>query len=314
MTAPRALMILGPTASGKTDLAVRLALRFHGEVVSMDSALVYRGMDIGTAKPTLEERHGVPHHLIDIREIGESYSAADFAADAARLVEDIAARGRLPIIAGGTMLYAKALREGLNDMPTTAPEVRDSVADEAERLGWPAMHAKLAQVDPVTAARLAPNDKQRIGRALEVYRMTGRPLSSFHAERTADEAAFPVRALGLLPGDRAELHRRIGLRFERMLEAGFLDEVRGLMARPDFREESPAMRAVGYRQAIDFLRGRTTEAVFREAGCAATRQLAKRQMTWMRSMSDVTLVDPWSESADDRGAMLAEDVERALGL
>ena len=314
MTAPRALMILGPTASGKTDLAVRLALRFHGEVVSMDSALVYRGMDIGTAKPTLEERHGVPHHLIDIREIGESYSAADFAADAARLVEDIAARGRLPIIAGGTMLYAKALREGLNDMPTTAPEVRDSVADEAERLGWPAMHAKLAQVDPVTAARLAPNDKQRIGRALEVYRMTGRPLSSFHAKRTADEAAFPVRALGLLPGDRAELHRRIGLRFERMLEAGFLDEVRGLMARPDFREESPAMRAVGYRQAIDFLRGRTTEAVFREAGCAATRQLAKRQMTWMRSMSDVTLVDPWSESAEDRGAMLAEDVERALGL
>ena len=314
MTAPRALMILGPTASGKTDLAVRLALRFHGEVVSMDSALVYRGMDIGTAKPTLEERHGVPHHLIDIREIGESYSAADFAADAARLVEDIAARGRLPIIAGGTMLYAKALREGLNDMPTTAPEVRDSVADEAERLGWPAMHAKLAQVDPVTAARLAPNDKQRIGRALEVYRMTGRPLSSFHAERTADEAAFPVRALGLLPGDRAELHRRIGLRFERMLEAGFLDEVRGLMARPDFREESPAMRAVGYRQAIDFLRGRTTEAVFREAGCAATRQLAKRQMTWMRSMSDVTLVDPWLESAEERGAMLAEDVERALGL
>ena len=314
MTAPRALMILGPTASGKTDLAVRLALRFHGEVVSMDSAVVYRGMDIGTAKPTLEERHGVPHHLIDIREIGESYSAADFAADAARLVEDIAARGRLPIIAGGTMLYAKALREGLNDMPTTAPEVRDSVTDEAERLGWPAMHAKLAQVDPVTAARLAPNDKQRIGRALEVYRMTGRPLSSFHAKRTADEAAFPVRALGLLPGDRAELHRRIGLRFERMLEAGFLDEVRGLMARPDFREESPAMRAVGYRQAIDFLRGRTTEAVFREAGCAATRQLAKRQMTWMRSMSDVTLVDPWSESAEDRGAMLAEDVERALDL
>ena len=314
MTAPRALMILGPTASGKTDLAVRLALRFHGEVVSMDSALVYRGMDIGTAKPTLEERHGVPHHLIDIREIGESYSAADFAADAARLVEDIAARGRLPIIAGGTMLYAKALREGLNDMPTTAPEVRDSVADEAERLGWPAMHAKLSQVDPVTAARLAPNDKQRIGRALEVYRMTGRPLSSFHAKRTADEAAFPVRALGLLPGDRAELHRRIGMRFERMLEAGFLDEVRGLMARPDFREESPAMRAVGYRQAIDFLRGRTTEAVFREAGCAATRQLAKRQMTWMRSMSDVTLVDPWLESAEDRGAMLAEDVERALGL
>ena len=314
MTAPRALMILGPTASGKTDLAVRLALRFHGEVVSMDSALVYRGMDIGTAKPTLEERHGVPHHLIDIREIGESYSAADFAADAARLVEDIAARGRLPIIAGGTMLYAKALRDGLNDMPTTAPEVRDSVADEAERLGWPAMHAKLAQVDPVTAARLAPNDKQRIGRALEVYRMTGRPLSSFHAKRTADEAAFPVRALGLLPGDRAELHRRIGLRFERMLEAGFLDEVRGLMARPDFREESPAMRAVGYRQAIDFLRGRTKEAVFREAGCAATRQLAKRQMTWMRSMSDVTLVDPWLESAEDRGAMLAEDVERALGL
>ena len=308
------MMILGPTASGKTDLAVRLAKRFEGEVVSMDSALVYRGMDIGTAKPTLEERQGVLHHLIDIREIGESYSAADFAADASALVESIAARGRLPIIAGGTMLYAKALREGLNDMPTTTPEVRDSVAEEAERLGWPAMHARLAEVDPATAARLAPNDKQRIGRAIEVYRMTGRPLSSFHAERTESAAALPVLALGLLPGDRAELHRRIGVRFDRMLEAGFVDEVRALMKRPDFREDSPAMRAVGYRQAVDYLSGRTTKAAFREAGCAATRQLAKRQMTWMRSMADLTRVDPWTESTWERGAELAEDVRRALRL
>ena len=235
-----------------------------------------------------------PH--MDVSSLGATVSA---------VLQDVKTRGDEAV---------KEYEEKFDHARLTDLAVSQDEMDEAERLGWPAMHAKLAQVDPVTAARLAPNDKQRIGRALEVYRMTGRPLSSFHAKRTADEAAFPVRALGLLPGDRAELHRRIGLRFERMLEAGFLDEVRGLMARPDFREESPAMRAVGYRQAIDFLRGRTTEAVFREAGCAATRQLAKRQMTWMRSMSDVTLVDPWLESAEDRGAMLAEDVERALGL
>ena len=232
----------------------------------------------------------MPQHLIDIREISEPYSAADFAADAVRLVSEIRARGRFPLIVGGTMLYAKALREGLNDMPTTSAEVRAQVLRDVERLGWPAMHAELARVDPETAERLAPNDKQRIGRALEVYRMTGRPMSSFH-DRKAIKPLIPVLTVGLMPRDRAKLHARIAERFDAMLRSGFLDEVKRLMARPDFDPESPAMRAVGYRQAIDFLSGRMDASAFRKAGFAATRQLAKRQMTWLRGMRDALLID-----------------------
>ena len=291
MSKPLALVILGPTASGKSALSLELAKRFPVEIISMDSALVYRGMDIGTAKPTLEERAVCPHHLIDIRDIGESYSAADFLEDAVRLVKEIRARGRYPLIVGGTMLYAKALRDGINEMPSTSPEVRMAVASEAETLGWPAMHAQLAEVDPQTAARLSPNDSQRIGRALEVYRMTGRPLSAFHAE-ASKAPPFETLTVGLLPQDRKALHQRIEERFDLMLAAGFLDEMRQLMQRADYDPESPAMRAVGYRQAIDFLEGRTDWAGFHLAGVAATRQLAKRQMTWMRSMPDVTLLDP----------------------
>ncbi len=291
MSKPLALVILGPTASGKSALSLELAKRFPVEIISMDSALVYRGMDIGTAKPTLEERAVCPHHLIDIRDIGESYSAADFLEDAVRLVKEIRARGRYPLIVGGTMLYAKALRDGINEMPSTSPEVRMAVASEAETLGWPAMHAQLAEVDPQTAARLSPNDSQRIGRALEVYRMTGRPLSAFHAE-ASKAPPFETLTVGLLPQDRKALHQRIEERFDLMLAAGFLDEMRQLMQREDYDPESPAMRAVGYRQAIDFLEGRTDWAGFHLAGVAATRQLAKRQMTWMRSMPDVTLLDP----------------------
>lgn len=291
MSKPLALVILGPTASGKSALSLELAKRFPVEIISMDSALVYRGMDIGTAKPTLEERAVCPHHLIDIRDIGESYSAADFLEDAVRLVKEIRARGRYPLIVGGTMLYAKALRDGINEMPSTSPEVRMAVASEAETLGWPAMHAQLAEVDPQTAARLSPNDSQRIGRALEVYRMTGRPLSAFHAE-ASKAPPFETLTVGLLPQDRKALHQRIEERFDLMLADGFLDEMRQLMQREDYDPESPAMRAVGYRQAIDFLEGRTDWAGFHLAGVAATRQLAKRQMTWMRSMPDVTLLDP----------------------
>lgn len=294
MSKPLALVILGPTASGKSALSLELAKRFPVEIISMDSALVYRGMDIGTAKPTLEERAVCPHHLIDIRDIGESYSAADFLEDAVRLVKEIRARGRYPLIVGGTMLYAKALRDGINEMPSTSPEVRMAVASEAETLGWPAMHAQLAEVDPQTAARLSPNDSQRIGRALEVYRMTGRPLSAFHAE-ASKAPPFETLTVGLLPQDRKALHQRIEERFDLMLAAGFLDEMRQLMQREDYDPESPAMRAVGYRQAIDFLEGRTDWAGFHLAGVAATRQLAKRQMTWMRSMPDVTLLDPLKE-------------------
>ncbi len=288
---PIALVILGPTASGKSALSLALAKRFPVEIISMDSALVYRGMDIGTAKPTIEERAVCPHHLIDIREIGESYSAADFLEDTVQLVADIRARGRYPLIVGGTMLYAKALREGINDMPSTSPEVRAEVAKEAEILGWPAMHVKLAEVDPQTAARLSPNDSQRIGRALEVFKMTGQPISVFHAQATK-APPFETLTVGLLPQDRKALHQRIETRFDLMLAEGFLDEMRALMKREDFDRDSPAMRAVGYRQAIDYLEGRTDWAGFHLAGVAATRQLAKRQMTWMRSMPDVTLLDP----------------------
>ena len=288
---PETLLLVGPTASGKSGLSLALAREFDVEIISMDSALVYRGMDIGTAKPTPEERAVCPHHLIDIRDIGEAYSAADFLDDTVKLVREIRARGRFPLIVGGTMLYAKALRDGINNMPSTDPAVREAVAREAAEIGWPAMHAKLAEVDPTAAARLSANDSQRIGRALEVFRMTGKPLSAFHAERAA-EPALQMIAVGLLPPDRKRLHERIELRFDQMLADGFLDEMRTLMKRPDYDPESPAMRAVGYRQAIDYLEGRTDAAAFHLAGVAATRQLAKRQMTWMRSMPDLRLMDP----------------------
>lgn len=308
--APQALLLLGPTASGKSALSLQLAERFAVEIISMDSALVYRGMDIGSAKPTALERAVCPHHLIDIRDIGESYSAADFTTDAAELVKTIHERGRFPLIVGGTMLYAKAIREGLNDLPSTDPAVRDAVADEAAHCGWPAMHAKLAQADPVTAARLAPNDSQRIGRALEVLRMTGRPISAFHAEQNV-KPVLSTLAVGLMPSDRKALHERIEKRFDAMLAEGFLDEVRALMKRPDFDPESPAMRAVGYRQAVDYLEGKTDWAAFHLAGVAATRQLAKRQMTWMRSMADVTLLDPQDPAAlETLSAMIAPFAKR----
>ena len=288
---PEALLLVGPTASGNSGLSLALAREFDVEIISMDSALVYRGMDIGTAKPTPEERAVCPHHLIDIRDIGEAYSAADFLDDTVKLVREIRARGRFPLIVGGTMLYPKAPRDGINNMPSTDPAVREAVAREAAEIGWPAMHAKLAEVDPTAAARLSANDSQRIGRALEVFRMTGKPLSAFHAEMAA-EPALQMIAVGLLPPDRKRLHERIELRFEQMLADGVLDEMRTLMKRPDYDPESPAMRAVGYRQAIDYLEGRTDAAAFHLAGVAATRQLAKRQMTWMRSMPDLRLMDP----------------------
>ncbi len=292
---PIALLLLGPTASGKSALSLKLAEKYPVEIISIDSALVYRGMDIGSAKPTEEELRAAPHHLINIREINEPYSAADFVTDCTLLVHEIRGRGRIPLIVGGTMLYAKALREGIDEMPTTSPEVRAGVSEEAEKLGWPAMHEILQACDPETAARLAPNDKQRIGRALEVYRMTGKPLSSFH--RREARPAFPMATVALVPEDRKRLHELIEKRFDAMLAAGFLDEVKGLMARLDFDPDSPAMRAVGYRQAIEYLEGRRTYDEFRLAGIAATRQLAKRQLTWLRSMENVTRIDPFEPSS-----------------
>ena len=265
------------------------------EIVSIDSAQVYRGMDIGTAKPSGAERAAVPHHLIDIRDPVQPYSAADFLTDAPGTIAAIRARGALPLVVGGTMLYAKALREGLSDLPSADAAVRARLDADAARLGWPAMHARLAAVDPVTAARLEPNDSQRIQRALEVFEVSGVPLSQLHA--APQRPALALATIGLLPADRAQLHRRIEQRFDAMLALGFLDEVKALRARGDLHPALPSMRSVGYRQAWRHLDGETDFAAFRAAGIAATRQLAKRQITWLRSMRDAMLVDPFEPDA-----------------
>jgi len=280
------LCIAGPTAAGKTGAALALAealsARLPMEIVSVDSALVYRGMDIGTAKPSAAERAAVPHHLIDILEPTEAYSAARFVADAQQLVGDIRARGRLPLLVGGTMLYFKALFDGIDAMPASEPAVRAAIDAEAAARGWPAMHAQLAAVDAVTAARLAPGDAQRIQRALEVWRISGRPISSFHSGRTRAASHAPL--LSLEPEDRGWLHARIAQRFHAMLDAGFMDEVRTLRARGDLHPGLPSMRCVGYRQAWEALDRDEPLAAMTERGIAATRQLAKRQITWLRSL------------------------------
>lgn len=283
-----AIALVGPTASGKTAAALALAhsLQPHGgaEIISVDSALVYRGMDIGTAKPSREELAAVPHHLIDTLDPLQSYSAAEFAKDATTLIRDIRARGKTPLLVGGTMLYLKALLEGLNDMPPADPEVRADIHARAARLGWPALHAELAQVDPQTAARLAPGDGQRIGRALEVWTATGQSLSSFHQSAKATAPDWHIPVISLEPLDRAWLHQRIAQRFDHMMAAGFMDEVKALRQRGDLNPDLPSMRCVGYRQAWQGFQEGWPESEIRERGIFATRQLAKRQITWLRSM------------------------------
>jgi tRNA dimethylallyltransferase len=283
---PFYIALAGPTAAGKTAAALAIAARHPVEIVSVDSALVYRGMDIGTAKPSAAERALVPHHLIDIREPHTAYSAAEFVRDASPLITAITARGKLPLLVGGTMLYFKALAQGLDDMPAANAEVRAAIAQEAQALGWPALHAQLAAVDPVTAARLAPADSQRIQRALEVYRVSGQPLSAFHwsAGRGDNPGGHPGVLISLEPQDRAWLHQRIAQRFDAMLADGLLDEVQRLRAQPQLHADLPSMRCVGYRQAWEALDGLWPRAELRERGIAATRQLAKRQITWLRSM------------------------------
>jgi tRNA dimethylallyltransferase len=280
----RYVALAGPTASGKTAAALAIARARPVEIVSVDSALVYRGMDIGTAKPTLQERAEVPHHLIDIRDPREAYSAAAFVEDAKRLIGEINGRGKLPLLVGGTMLYFKALSDGIDAMPAANPEVRKQLDADAVRLGWPAMHARLAEVDAITAARLAPNDSQRIQRALEVWHSSGLPLSSFHAAGAADGGWQAAALISLEPTDRAWLHERIAARFDAMLSAGFIAEVQALGARGDLVADLPSMRCVGYRQAWEALDGAWPITELRERGIAATRQLAKRQITWLRSM------------------------------
>jgi tRNA dimethylallyltransferase len=287
MTAPRCLALAGPTASGKSAASLAIAARIPCEIISVDSALVYRGMDIGTAKPTASELARVQHHLIDIRDPLHAYSAAEFVKDAQRLVQEIHQRGRLALLVGGTMMYFKALLHGIDAMPAADPAVRAALEQEAACKGWPAMHALLAQVDPVTAQRLAPADSQRIQRALEVYRVSGAPISSFQqSPRTGapTQALAAMPLVSLEPADRAWLHERIALRFDTMLHEGLLDEVRGLRARGDLHAELPAMRCVGYRQAWEALDGAFPMPELRARGIAATRQLAKRQITWLRSM------------------------------
>jgi len=284
---PRCLAIAGPTASGKTAAALAIAAKLPVEIISVDSALVYRGMDIGTAKPSAAELAAVPHHLIDIRDPLQAYSAAEFVHDASELIHAIHARGKNPLLVGGTMLYFKALFDGIDDMPRADAQVRAQIEAEAQAQGWPALHAELMRVDPVTAARLAPADAQRIQRALEVYRVSGLPLSSFHTRRDDAQPSAAMKATTLIslePADRAWLHERIAQRFDAMLAGGLLDEVQRLRARGDLHPELPSMRCVGYRQAWEALDGVFPMGELRERGIYATRQLAKRQITWLRSM------------------------------
>jgi tRNA dimethylallyltransferase len=307
---PLGICLAGPTASGKSALALQLADALHGEVefISVDSAQVYRGMDIGTAKPDAAERTRVPHHLIDLLEPEQAYSAAMFVRDATAAAEDIRARGRLPLLVGGTMLYFKALRDGLDAMPAADPALRAQLDARAAAEGWPALHAELAKVDPASAARLAPNDAQRIQRALEVWLATGRPLSAFHARDATRGQSLHWPMVSLEPRSRAWLHERIARRFEAMLGAGFVDEVRRLRRRPDLRPELPSMRCVGYRQAWAALEAGALDSLGK-AGVAATRQLAKRQITWLRSMQAHTRI-----ACDQPGAarQLGEQLRHAF--
>ncbi len=283
---PPALLLLGPTASGKTACALALAQVLPIEVVSVDSALVYRDMDIGTAKPDHAERRVCPHHLIDILSPEEGYSAARFRSDAIALINQITARGRIPLLTGGTMLYFKALRDGLSDLPRADPVLRRQIDREAARFGWPAMHRELSRLDPDAAARLEPADAQRIQRALEIVRLTGRPLAESYASRDMHGLAHRLVPIALTPSDRTELHRRIEARFDRMLAEGFVEEMRGLQARYTLTLSLPSMRCVGYRQVWEYLAGVHDHAAMRYKGIVATRQLAKRQLTWQRQFRE----------------------------
>ena len=300
---------MGPTASGKSALALDLAERFCGEIVSVDSAQIYRGMDIGSAKPDVATRERIPHHLIDILDPTEAYSAARFARDAALAIEAIRARGRVPILVGGTMLYFKALLEGLSALPGGDAAVRATLDARAAREGWPALHAELARVDPTTAARLDPGDAQRIQRALEVWQVTGVALSCLQGQRQAAATLGPTVRVALIPSDRTRLHTAIAERFDAMLEAGLADELRALRRRYRLAPELPSMRCIGYRQAWAFLEGEIDEATLRARGIAATRQLAKRQFTWLRT-TEAEAFDPF---ADDAARAVTGLVAAALG-
>ena len=295
---PPAIFLMGPTASGKTDLAIRLRQQLPVELISVDSALIYKGMDIGTAKPDARELALAPHRLIDIRDPAQSYSAADFRADALKEMADIVAAGRIPLLVGGTMLYYKALLEGLSPLPAADPAIRAQIEQEAAEKGWLAMHEELVRIDPVAGARIHPNDPQRLSRALEVFRISGNTLTEL-TKIQGEALPYKVHQFAITPKDRVVLHQRIEQRFEKMIEAGFEQEVRALYERGDLHPDLPSIRCVGYRQMWEYLDGECSldEAVFR--GVCATRQLAKRQITWLRSWKDLT----WLDSSDGEQAL-----------
>ncbi len=287
-----AIFLMGPTASGKTGAAIELVSKLPVEIISVDSALVYRDMNIGTAKPDAETLAKAPHHLIDIIDPTSAYSAANFRSDALRLMADITARGKIPLLVGGTMLYFKALQGGLSGLPEANPQVRAKIDAEAAQIGWPAMHKKLASIDTEAASRLMPNDMQRIQRALEVFEITGETMSSLFTKQTAETLPYKVLKIALIPSDRKVLHARIEARFDNMLKQGLVDEAKGLLAKyPQLTADSTSMRCVGYRQTLEHLRGDYDAAELRDRGVFATRQLAKRQLTWLRGMNDVMELD-----------------------
>lgn len=292
MPAAEVIFLMGPTASGKTGLAIALAQAFPVELVSVDSALVYKGMDIGTAKPDQATLAKAPHHLIDLVSPLHSYSVAQFRDDALRLIKEIHGRGNIPLFVGGTMLYFNALQHGLNSLPEADAEIRKAILQRAEALGWPALHRELAKVDPVTAQRLAPNDAQRIERALEIHAVTGQAMSSLLQPDNNNAFNYRLLKISLMPSDRAVLHQRIARRFDDMLKRGLAEEVRALkMQYPELTPNMPSMRCVGYRQVWEYLEGKYDLTTLREKGVAATRQLAKRQMTWLRGMDDIEVLD-----------------------
>lgn len=312
MSKPLAVAIMGPTASGKTAAALEIATHIPLEIISVDSALVYRGMDIGTAKPTPDELAAVPHHLIDIIDPTDAYSVRQFRDDAIGLVADIHARGKLPLLVGGTMLYFKGLRDGLDELPQADPALRAQIDMEIARHGITALHARLKEIDPVTAERLKPTDTQRIQRAMEIFLLSGQPMSSLLAKSATPQLPFEMLPIALEPSDRSVLHARIAGRFDKMLAAkpGLLDEVKTLRARGDLHPGLPAMRCVGYRQAWEYLDGQVTRDEMRDKGIAATRQLAKRQLTWLRGMEDRIVIDCLSADAP---AQALETIRKRLG-
>ena len=292
-TALPVIAIMGPTASGKTGLALEIAAKVDSEVISVDSALVYKGMDIGTAKPTQEEQEGVVHHLIDIIDPAESYSVSQFVNDTNALIGDILARGKVPILAGGTMMYFNALINGISPLPKSDEKIRDEITQQAQRLGWSKLHDELRGVDPISGERIHPNDPQRITRALEVYRSTGKTLTHWQ-QQEGEKCPYNIAQFAIAPADRAVLHERIATRFDMMLEQGFEKEVVKLYERSDLHEDLPSIRSVGYRQMWQYLDGQLSYAEMRERGIIATRQLAKRQLTWLRGWEQVTWLDTFA--------------------